>query len=113
MKNIYVFLLMIPFSVSANYVNTYLLDLEESDKNENQSKAGVKTKDALLSIDAVEERADYLVFKLKNLTFGEYSEDVMLIAPLVTGELEFSANEFKVYYNHFQNRGGVKYKYTF
>ena len=29
---------MIPFSVSANYVNTYLLDLEESDKNENQSK---------------------------------------------------------------------------
>ena len=90
-----------------------MLEVEESYKNNNQDKLLTKTKDALLSFDHVEERADYFVFKLKNLTFGEYSENVMYLAPVLSGNVEFQAQNFNFYYNHFQDKGGVKYSLSF
>ena len=113
MKVIYPILLLFSCSVFANYADTYLLDIEEPQVNPHQSKAGSRTTAALLSIDAVQERADYLVFKLKNLTFGEYSDDVMIITPFLTGKIEFNANRFNLYYSHFQNEGGVNYNLSF
>ena len=96
----------------ANYIEQRL-DLEQSPINNNQSSMLDKTKDALMSFDYIEDRADYFVFKLKNLTFGEYSEDLMYIAPAITGSVEIRAYNMNVYYNHFQNSGGIKYKMKF
>ncbi len=89
------------------------LDEEEYPISKYQSKVFDKTRDALLSVDYIEERADYFVFKLKNLTFGEYAEDVMYVAPLFTGRFEVRAFNFNLYYNTFQEKGGLKYKVSF
>ena len=115
MKCIYFILILslISFSAIAGYMDQYLLETEQSDFNPNQRDAGTVTRDALMSIEAIQERSDYLVYKLKTLTFGEYTDDVMVIAPLITGEIEFSANQFNLYYNHFQSRGGVRYQVAF
>ena len=72
-----------------------------------------KTTDALLSYDLVERRADYFVFKLKNLTFGEYSDQVLLFAPVVTGKVEVRAYDLKFYYDYKKSKSGVKYTFKF
>jgi len=112
-KVIYCILILFSCSVFGNYTNTYLLDREDSQVNPHQNQAGNRTTAALLSIDEVQERADYFVYKFKQLTFGEYSDDVMIIAPFITGRVEFSANRFNLYYSHFQNEGGVNYNLSF
>ena len=60
----------------------------------------LKTKDPLFSYGLVEERAEYFAFKIKQLTFGEYTEQVLFISPLITGNLEFHAMDMKFYYNY-------------
>lgn len=99
----------------ASYVTSYelLVENEEPEISKYQSKFLDKTKDALLKIDHIEERADYFIFKLKNLTFGEYSDNVLYLAPLVTGDIQVQAYNFNVYYNHLQDKGGIKYKVSF
>jgi hypothetical protein len=89
------------------------LDYEEPEVGARQSIMLDRTKDALLSFDYIEDRADYFIFKLKNLTLGEYSEDLLYIAPAITGNVELRAYNMNVYYNHFQNKGGVRYKMKF
>jgi len=90
-----------------------LIETEEYPISLYQDKMLDKTKDALLSFDYIEDRADYLVFKLKNLTFGDYSDNVMYVTPLVTGSVVMSAYNFNVYYNHFQKKSGVQFKVKF
>ncbi len=93
--------------------NYKYFDTEEPQFSRGKGKLATKTKDALLSFDYVEERADYFVFKLKNLTFGEYSDNIMYIAPLVTGNIEFSMYDINIYYDHFSDKSGFKYKIKF
>lgn len=97
----------------ANYVETYLLEGEEIIANPNQGRAANMTRDALMQVDGVQERADYFVYQIKKLTFGEYTDDVLIITPFITGDLQFTANDINFYYNHFQNRGGVEYNINF
>lgn len=113
MKVIFIIILLFTSSAFASYVDQYLLEIEESDYNANQSQAGNKTRDALMSINSIQERADYFVYRLKKLTFGEYTEDIMIITPFITGEIEFNADQFNIYYNHFSSRAGVRYNVTF
>ncbi len=95
------------------YLYESYLDQEEPPKSKAQGKLVSKTKDALLSIDYIEDRANYFVFKLKNLTFGDYSDEVMYLAPIVTGNLEFKVQGVNFYYDHFSEKSGFQYKIKF
>ena len=89
------------------------LDNEEIDFNSNQTKFVDKTKDALLAVDFIEKRANYLAFKIKNLTFGNYSDHLIYVAPFITGKVEVKMYDFDLYYDHLSTKSGVNYKYTF
>lgn len=109
-----IFVSKVVFATSTVTLYSTLLDKEEPEVSLlGNGKLIDKTKDALLSIDYIEKRADYFVFKLKNLTFGEYTDNVMYIAPLATGKVEFSMYDVNVYYDHFKNKSGIKYKFSF
>ena len=71
------------------------------------------TRDALMSYDKVEERANYFVFKLKNMTFGDYTDQVLIITPFITGQLEFTFNEVNFYYDHQGSESGFRYELRF
>lgn len=90
-----------------------LIDEEEPVISLHQDKLEAKTKDALLSYEFIEERADYFAFKLKNLTFGEYTDQVLYVAPLFTGRLEFSIHRFNFYHDELAKKSGLKYKIKF
>lgn len=113
MKIIYFILLIFCCGAHANYIEQYLLELEEPQRNENQSQFQNTTRDALFAMDGFQERANHLVLKLKNLTFGEYADEVMILAPFVTGDIEFQAMQLRFYYNHFDSEGGVRYQLSF
>ncbi len=116
MKKILIFILFscASFSSWAQSYEDKFYDLEEPTYNKHQKKAFRKTRKALLKIDAIEERANYFVFKLKNLTFGEYSDNIVYLAPIMTGKLEFSVHKFNFYFDHLDNnKGGVKYSLKF
>tara|TARA_Y100000768_G_scaffold388784_1_gene387171 strand:+ start:13969 stop:14316 length:348 start_codon:yes stop_codon:yes gene_type:complete len=78
------------------------------------NKAANYTRDALLSYDAVVERSDYLIYKFKQLTFGEYADQLMILAPLISGRVEFQAyKDVNFYYNSFSQSGGFRYSINF
>jgi hypothetical protein len=90
------------------------LDTEEAQVSLVQDKALDITRDALLSIDYIENRTNYFLFKLKNMTFGNYTDEVMILAPFVTGRFEFSMYDLSFYYDHFNNnKSGVRYSVRF
>ena len=68
---------------------------------------------ALLSYDAIKDRTDELVLKIKRKTFGEYSDEVLLLLPFVTGEVEFTISDLRFYHQHRKEKTGVKYVYNF
>ena len=70
-------------------------------------------REALMSYDIVEERAEYFIFKIKKLTFGDYTDQVLILSPLITGNFEFHAMKMKFYYNYNKRRAGVKYDIHF
>lgn len=115
MNKIITILFIFSFSACclANYVETYLLEGGDNQFNPNQGQAANVTRDALMSVDGVQERADHFVYQIKKLTFGDYTDDILIITPFITGDVQFTANDFNVYYNHFQNRGGVEYNINF
>jgi hypothetical protein len=112
-KEIIIFIFLLSSSVEANTFQYHYFDLEEPQRTLGKGKLVSKTKDALFSFDYIEDRADYLVFKFKNLTFGEYTDSLMYVAPLVTGNIEFSMYDINFYYDHFSSKSGVKYKIKF
>lgn len=101
-----------PLKASTSLYQSFI-DREEPQKTLGEGKLVSKTRDALLSFDYIEQRADYLVFKIKNLTFGEYSDNILFIAPLVTGNVQFSMYDINFYYDHLDNKSGFKYKIKF
>lgn len=119
MRNKYFFklflFLFIPYLDSLAYSNYHaqLIDLEEPQVSQGDGLFEIKTKDALLSYEIVEKKADYFAFKLKNLTFGDYSEQVLYAAPLFTGKLEFSIHRIQFSFDIAQNKSSLKYKIYF
>ena len=93
--------------------HSLMVDFDEPVVSQGEGLFQLKTKDALLSYDYVEERADYLTFKLKNLTFGDYTDQVLYVAPLFTGRLEFSIQRVRFTYDYAENKSHVKYKIMF
>jgi hypothetical protein len=93
--------------------HSLLIDFEEPVRTQGAGLFEAKTKDALLSYSVVEERADYFTFKLKNLTFGEYSDQILYVAPLITGRVEFSIHRVSFTYDFVENKTKIKYKIMF
>ena len=85
-----------------------------TDRNTYQKQVFDKTRDALLAYEQIESRVDYLLFKLKNSTFGQYSEHILFITPFITGNIGLSANNFNFYYKHHDSkRAGIEYSVQF
>jgi hypothetical protein len=86
---------------------------EEPEISEHQSKFATKTKAAFESFQIVRDRTKYLELKVRNLTFGEYTDQVLYVAPLITGKVEVQIEKFNIYYDYNSNKSGVRYKYKF
>jgi hypothetical protein len=89
------------------------VEIEEPPVSRVQSQYLDRTKDALLSYDYIEERADYMIYKIKNMTFREYSDHVLYLAPIVTGSVQVRVNNFDIYYDYNSAKSGFKYKVRF
>ena len=90
-----------------------IIEKEEPQKSRGQGRMISKTRDALMSVDYIEQRTEYLMLRLKNSAFGEYAEKMMVITPFVTGNLEFNMSNVNFYYNHYQSKSGVEYSLRF
>lgn len=99
--------------VEANIYDSFLEQREIDNNKKFQSKFLDKTRDALLSYDIVEERANYILHRVKNMTFGEYSDHVLYLAPIASGHVEMKVYDINVYYDHFAQKSGFKYKIEF
>lgn len=73
-----------------------------------------KTQEALLSYSFVKEKSEEIVDDIKNKTLGDYADKVLLLAPLVTGQVEFNAYDINFYYDHRNNQqAGMRYNLKF
>lgn len=86
---------------------------EEPEISQHQAKFATKTKAAFESFQIVRDRTKYLEFKLRNLTFGEYTDHVLYVAPLITGRVEVRIEKINIYYDYNSSKSGVSYKYKF
>ena len=106
--------LLISLIFSFNAFSTEKLETEEPLVGVNNGQMMNNTRDALMSYDYIVERSDYLIYKFKQLTFGEYADKVMILAPLISGNIEIQAHsDFNLFYNHHQGRGGLRYNINF
>lgn len=72
------------------------------------------TRDALMSYDFILERSDYLIFRFKQMTLGDYADRVMIFAPLISGQFEINAyKDINLFYDRHAGRGGFKYNINF
>lgn len=91
-----------------------MLDYERSEVSQLRNEDLLDTtRDALLSYEYIRRRSDYLIFKLQNSILGDYSSELMVLAPLVTGNIELNAFDMNIYYNHHASRAGVRYSTEF
>lgn len=71
-------------------------------------------RNALMSYDHIEERANFLIYKFKKLTLGEHADKFLILAPIATGRIEFQAyRDLNFYYNSFSQSGGLRYNVDF
>lgn len=103
------FILIFYFSAQA-----YELEEEESQVGVSNARMMDQSREALMSYDFIVERSNYLIYKIKKLTFGEYADQLLILAPLVSGNIEFQAHrDLNVFYNHSAGRGGLRYSINF
>ena len=88
-------------------------DSNEPQVSQGKGKLFNKTKDALLSFEHIEERANYFIFKLKNLTLGEYADEALILAPFITGNISFRVKDITLNYDYHLNRSSLNYVYQF
>jgi hypothetical protein len=73
-----------------------------------------KTREALLSYSFIEEKTEELTKKIKEKTLGDYSEKLLILAPFVTGKVQFNAMDINFYYDHRNaQEAGVNYNLKF
>ena len=113
----YIFVFVIPFSASLCLANSpyhkLLLEEEQSSKNSNHHSWANKTKDALLSVEYIENRTDILLGKLKRKTIGSYEEELILLAPFLTNEILVSHENFTFSVNYASEKARIDYKVRF
>lgn len=117
MKSLYIFLLLVVSNYAladANILAEFISDSNYTEANPNQNKFLDLTKDALLSYDRIEERTNYFAMKIKNRTFGEYTDNILVLAPALTGKVLLKVYGVEFKYSHFKNqRTEMKYTYKF
>lgn len=102
------------FNARANYYyELHYTEEQEPEKSRVQDKALTRTRTALMRFKQVRQRTKYFTRKLKNLTFGEYSDEVMYLAPFVSGEFQFSVSDIDFYYDRNSEKAGLRYKFNF
>jgi hypothetical protein len=72
-----------------------------------------RSRDALLSYSFIKKRVNKVAKLWERKILGDYAEELFLIAPLITGQVEFSALDVKFYLNTKNESGGVQYVYKF
>ncbi len=91
-----------------------LLEEPEADSQEySDGKMFRQTRNALMRYELVQEKSEYWGKRLEKMLLGEYAEKVLIIAPLVTGKLEFNALDLNFYVDAREERSGVQYTYNF
>tara|TARA_Y100000768_G_scaffold388233_1_gene382924 strand:+ start:3085 stop:3429 length:345 start_codon:yes stop_codon:yes gene_type:complete len=112
----YVFLITFLCSLSGlAEVNLYhhYVERHQSPVNPHQDEAADRTRDAIMALPGMQERADQLLYKLQQNTLGEYTDEFMMLSPLFTGRLEFNVMKMNIYYRHHSEKAGVEYQYRF
>ncbi len=71
------------------------------------------TKDAFLSYEPIKESTDQLIKRLERKLLGDYAKEALLLAPLITGKVEFKVNDVRVYFDAKANNSGLEYVYKF
>ena len=66
-----------------------------------------------MSYGLIQNKAEYWGARLEKMLLGDYAKDVMLIAPLVTGKIQFNALDMKFYVDAREEKSGVEYVYKF
>lgn len=72
-----------------------------------------QTRNALLKYDFIQKRTEYWGKRLEKMLLGDYGQKVLIIAPLVTGKLEFNALDLNFYIDARAEKSGVRYTYNF
>lgn len=71
------------------------------------------TSEALLAYPMIAQKTQYWVDRVKKLTLGDYADDVLIIAPIVTGQVQFKVNFLDVNLNYYQQQGSVNFTHQF
>lgn len=104
--------LLLVFIISTSYA--YELEQEVNARGVGTARMGNATTEALMSYDFIVERSNYLLYRFKKLTFGEYADEVMILAPIISGQFELKAyKDINVFYNRNTQRGGFNYNINF
>lgn len=78
-----------------------------------QYSIGAYTQKAFTSYKFVGERLDYFGHKLRKITFDEYTEDLLLIAPFVSGNFTFKIWDVNLKYDYYEKSADLSYKLKF
>lgn len=91
-----------------------LLDESEAEyRDYSDGKMFRQTSNALMRYELVQQKTEYWGDRLEKMLLGEYAEKVMVIAPLVTGKIEFNALDMNFYLDAREEKSGVQYTYNF
>jgi len=85
----------------------------EGDIDYSDGKIFRHTQSALMQYEVVQEKSKYWADRLEKMLLGDYANKVLIIAPLVTGKLEFNALDMNFYFDARHETSGVKYTYNF
>lgn len=89
-------------------------DDDSFSKNEYSGSDALRnTQDALMGYEIVQEKTNYWTKRLEKKLFGDYADKFLILAPFVTGQLEFNALDLNFYVNAREEESGVRYTYRF
>lgn len=102
------------FLCSSVCLANFNFDGEQSDRSEfDSSDALSNAQNALMGYGIVQEKTQYWTKRLEKKLFGDHADKFLIIAPLVTGQVEFSALDLNFYVNAREEESGVRYVYRF
>lgn len=105
--------LLFIFTICPLICKAQLLEPKTDFQDYSDGKMFRQTRSALMKYELVQQKSEYWAERLEKMILGEYAEKVMVIAPLVTGKIEFNALDMKFYLDAREEKSGVKYTYKF
>jgi hypothetical protein len=72
-----------------------------------------EARNALMGYEIVQEKTQYFTNRLESVLLGEYSEKFLILAPFITGKVEFNALDMNFYVDAREETSGVRYIYNF